>query len=250
MLENIRIVLVRPTHPGNIGAVARAMNNLGLSRLYLVAPEKFPSTEASARAAGAIDLLESASVFDSLDAAITECQWVIGSSARSRRIEWPVLDPRSCGERLVMHAQRGAVALLFGHERTGLTNEEVDCCHALVHIPTNSNCPSLNIAGAVHILAYEIQQAYSRLELRPDSTVAIQHHTPVDHREMRRFYRQLDEVLMNIGFLDPLNPRLLMRRLIRFFNRAMPDRAEMNILRGILTAVQASRKDLDTVDRE
>jgi TrmH family RNA methyltransferase len=250
MLENIRVVLVRPSHPGNIGAVARAMKNLGLSRLIIVAPENYPSFDASARAAGAIDVLEIARVVDSLDEAIAECQWVIGSSARSRRIEWPVLDPRIGAETLLLHAQRGIAALLLGHERTGLTNEELDHCHALVHIDTNADCPSLNIAGAAHILAYEIQQAYSRLAGRPKGLPASPGHIPVDHHEMRRFYRHLDEVLTDIAFLDPKNPRLLMRRLIRFFNRAAPDQIEMNILRGILKSVQTSRKNLDSASRE
>lgn len=240
VLNNIRIVLVRPTHPGNIGAVARAMKNLYLQRLCLVAPDGFPSVEASARAAGADDLLESATVSSTLEEALDGCQLVIGSSARARRIEWPELDPQACGERLVAAAQGGPVALLLGRERTGLTNEELDRCHFLVHIPTNPGFASLNLAGAAHILAYEIERAYARAEL-PAAEVRKRKPIPVGHEEMARFYRHLHDVLVHIGFLDPARPRLLMRRLIRIFNRAALEQNEVNILRGILTAVLAPR---------
>ena len=241
VLNNIRIVLVQPTHPGNVGAVARAMKNLYLQALYLVAPDGFPSAEASARAAGADDLLASASVCESLDQALDGCHLVIGSSARPRRIDWPELDPQACGEKLAATARRGPVALLLGRERSGLTNEELDRCHFLVRIPTNPGFASLNLAGAAHILAYEIERAYARTALSPAESRG---NTPVSvgHAEMARFYRHLQEVLVHVGFLDPERPRLLMRRLIRLFNRAAPNQNEMNILRGILTAVLASRE--------
>lgn len=241
VLNNIRIVLVRPTHPGNIGAVARAMKNLYLQRLYLVAPDGFPSVEASARAAGADDLLASAPVCESLDQALDGCHLVIGSSARTRRIEWPELDPQACGEMLAAAAHRGPVALLLGRERTGLTNEELDRCHFLVHIPTNPDFASLNLAGAAHILGYEIERACARAEL-PPAGARKRTPVPVGHEEMARFYRHLQEVLVHVGFLDPKQPRLLMRRLIRLFNRTAPNQNEMNMLRGILTAVLASRE--------
>jgi tRNA (cytidine32/uridine32-2'-O)-methyltransferase len=243
MLSNLRIVLVRPTHPGNVGATARALKNMSLRTLYLVAPEDYPSREATDRAVGAVDVLQGAVVCGSLDEALQGCHLVIGTSARSRRIEWPALDPGICAQRLVDGARRGPVALLFGQERTGLTNAELDLCHFVVTIPSDRNYSSLNLAAAVQILAYEIHRA----TLAPAAASALEAGAgrPVGSEDMQRFYRHLEEVLQQIDFLDPANPRLLMRRLMRLFNRAAPDQNEMNILRGILTAVQRHRTKLD-----
>ena len=239
-LSDIRIVLVRPTHPGNVGATARAMKNMSLRTLYLVAPENFPSAQASDRAVGADDLLREAVICASLDEALEDCHLVIGTSARPRRIEWPAIDPAGCARRLVDGAQRGSVALLFGQERTGLLNAELDRCHYVVTIPADKTYSSLNLACAVQILAYEIHQAgHAGTSINaPDDREG----SPVSHEDMLRFYRHLEEVLQQIGFLNPDNPRFLMRRLMRLFNRTGLDRNEMNILRGILTAVQASRR--------
>jgi TrmH family RNA methyltransferase len=235
-LSNIRIVLVRPTHPGNIGATARAMKNMSLRRLYLVAPEKFPSPEATDRAAGADDVLENAVICPLLEEAIKDCHLVIGTTARSRRIEWPTLDPLAGARRLVERAGQGPVALLFGQERTGLLNEELDRCHGMVTIPADSEYSSLNLASAVQILAYEIYRA--NLTAAATSETAEPLGRAVNQEDMQRFYQHLEKVLQQIGFLDPANPRLLMRRLMRLFNRAGLDDNEMNILRGILTAIQ------------
>jgi tRNA (cytidine32/uridine32-2'-O)-methyltransferase len=248
-LSNIRIVLVRPTHPGNVGATARAMKNMSLHHLYLVAPEDFPSADATDRAAGADDVLENAVICASLDEALKDCHLVIGTSARPRRIEWPALDPESCARRLVDGAQQGPVALLFGQERTGLLNAELDRCHFVVTIPADSNYSSLNLACAVQILAYEIHLAglsgpSARLaDAREGSRLA-------SDEDMQRFYHHMEEVLQLIGFLDPANPRRLMRRLMRLFNRAELDHNEMNILRGILTAVQQHHEKLDKNNQE
>lgn len=240
-LSNIRIVLVRPTHPGNIGATARAMKTMALRRLYLVAPETFPSPEATDRAAGADDLLESAVVCATLDEAIRDCHLVLGTTARQRRIEWPALDPAEGARRLVEAAPRGPVALLFGQERTGLLNTELDRCHFMVTIPADREYSSLNLAAAVQILAYEIHRAV--LAGSPTTgTGEARTGRPVSSEAMQRFYEHLEQVLQETGFLDPDNPRLLMRRLMRLFNRASPDDNEMNILRGILTAIQQSRR--------
>lgn len=217
------------------------MKNLYLQHLYLVAPDGFPSAEATARAAGADDLLASAAVCESLDQALDGCRLVIGSSARTRRIEWPELDPQACGEKIVVVARRGPVALLLGRERSGLTNEELDRCHFLVRIPTNPGFASLNLAGAAHILAYEIERAHARVASSPAAPRRCAP-APVGHAEMVRFYRHLQQALVHVGFLDPDQPRLLMRRLVRLFNRAAPNQNEMNILRGILTSVLASRE--------
>lgn len=237
-LENIRVVLVRPTHPGNIGGTARAMKNMGLDRLCLVAPERFPDAEADARAADARDVLRSAAVFDSLDAALGDCVLAIGTSARARRIGWPTLSPGDCAMRLLDTASMGAVALLFGQERTGLTNEELDRCHAVVSIPVSPGYPSLNLACAVQVLAYEIYQAWQRRQGGPESDGTAARASRATAEEMDRLYEHFERVLVRIGFFDPENPRLLMRRLVRLFNRAELDQNELNILRGILTAVE------------
>lgn len=247
-LSNIRIVLVRPTHPGNVGATARAMKNMSLHHLYLVAPEDFPSADATDRAAGADDVLEGAMICRSLDEALKGCQLVIGTSARQRRIEWPGLDPESCARRLMDAAQQGPVALLFGQERTGLLNDELDRCHFVVTIPADSNYSSLNLACAVQILAYEIRLA--GLTVPSANLPDARADRPVSDEDMLGLYRHMEEVLRLIGFLDPANPRRLMRRLMRLFNRATLDHNEMNILRGILTAVQRHREKLDRNNQE
>ncbi len=233
---NIRIVLVRPTHPGNVGATARAMKNMAMRSLYLVEPERFPSPEATDRAAGADDVLDSAVICASLDEALKDCHLVIGTSARPRRIEWPTLDPAAGGGRRGAGAQQGPVALLFGQERTGLLNSELDRCHFVVTIPADQAYSSLNLASAVQILAYEIYRAV--LAGRPGEAMEAREGRLASSEDMQRFYQHLAEVLQQIGFLDPDNPRYLMRRLMRLFNRAGMDDNEMNILRGILTAIQ------------
>ena len=236
----IRVVLVETTHPGNIGAAARAMKAMGLSRLCLVNPARFPHAEATARASGADDLLVAAEVHESLASAIAGCRLVVGASARRRRLACPELDPRQCAERAVAEAAFGEVAVVFGRERNGLTNQELDLCHHLVHIPTVPDFASLNVASAVQLVAWEIREAVLRADA-PPAGVEEEDDLP-DAGEMERFYAHLEEVLVEIEFLDPNNPRHLMRRLRRLYNRARPDRTELNILRGILTAVQRRAK--------
>lgn len=236
---NIRIVLVRPTHPGNVGATARAMKNMAMRSLYLVEPERFPSPEATDRAAGADDVLESAVICASLDEAIKDCHLVVGTTARQRRIEWPTLDPAEGARRLAEAAQQGPVALLFGQERTGLLNAELDRCHFMVTIPADKEYSSLNLASAVQILAYEIYRAILA-DIQSEATEP-RAGRPASSEDMQRFYQHLEEVLQQIGFLDPNNPRLLMRRMMRLFNRVGMDDNEMNIMRGILTAIQQGR---------
>jgi len=238
-LFDIRIVLIRPTHPGNVGAVARAIKNMQLESLYLVSPEDFPSPEATARAAGAGDVLERAVVCDSLDEAIKGCHLVIGTTARMRRIEWPELDTVACARTLLAGSRQGPVALLFGQERMGLTNPELDRCQYVVTIPSNPEHPVLNLACAVQILAYEIYRA--ELAGRVADDQQEREAELVGSEDMRLFYQHLEEVLHQTGFLDPDNPRFLMRRLMRLYNRAQLDRNELNILRGILTSIQKPR---------
>ena len=232
LLQGVRIVLVEPTHPGNIGAAARAMKAMGLEHLCLVAPARFPSAEATARAAGADDVLHAARVVDSVDEAVADCGLVLGTTARVRRIEWSVIDPREAARRAVGRSARTPVAVLFGRESAGLTNVELDRCHALIRIPAAERFSSLNVAAAVQIVAYEVRTAAGG----PGVAAAPAQAPAATAEELEGFYRHLEETLVRIGYLDPAAPKLLMRRLRRLFSRAGPDRAEVNILRGILTA--------------
>jgi len=234
---SIRIVLVGTTHPGNIGAVARAMKNMGLSDLALVKPRHFPHEEATARASGATDLLDNATVVDTLAEALTDCIYVAGASARPRAINWPTMGPRDCAERMISEARSGKVAAVFGPEKSGLHNDDLDLCHTLLTIPTNPDFSSLNLAMAVQVFAYELRVA-STLDAGPAFQTEA---PPASSEEMEHFYIHLETVLRDIRFLDPDNPRHLMRRLRRLFIRARPDQNEVNILRGILTAIDRIR---------
>ncbi len=239
-LGNIRIVLVNTSHAGNIGATARAMKNMCLSRLFLVNPANYPNPEATARASGANDVLAEATDCGTLDEALAGCLWVVGATVRPRTIGWPTLTPRNAASEVISRTVAGPVALVFGRERMGLTNEEVDKCQALVTIPGNAEYCSLNVASAVQILAYEIHLAALAAEdLPPTETSERGVPSPAD--DMERFYVELEKVLVGIGFLDPDNPRKLMRRLRRMFGRTGPDNNELNILRGMLTAIQQTQ---------
>lgn len=231
---SIRIVLVGTTHPGNIGAVARAMKNMGILDLALVSPAHFPHNEATARASGAVDVLKNAAVTDSLAEALKDCVYVAGASARSRSINWPTLEPRECAAKLLEKSQAGPVAAVFGPEKYGLTNEHLDLCDALLTIPTNPEFSSLNLGMAVQVLTYELRAAGTD---RSPSTYESDAPLPTSG-DMEYFYTHLEDVLTDLEFLNPDNPRHLMRRLRRFFIRARPDQNELNILRGILTAVE------------
>ena len=235
----IRIVLVGTTHPGNIGAVARAMKNMGLSDLALVNPKYFPHDEAISRASGAADILDRATVVDTLAEALTDCVYVAGASARSRTINWPSMGPRDGAERMIQESGHGKVAAVFGPEKTGLHNDDLDLCHTLITIPTDPNFSSLNLGMAVQVLTYELRVA-SMLNEGPVFDVEA---LPATSEELEHFYEHLENTLIDIEFLDPDNPRLLMRRMRRLFIRARPDKNEVNILRGILAAVDRMRKE-------
>jgi tRNA (cytidine32/uridine32-2'-O)-methyltransferase len=236
MLNKLRIVLVETSHAGNIGAAARAMKNMGLARLYLVNPRQFPHADASARASGADDVLAQAVVCASLDAALMGCGFVVGASARLRSLSVPVLDPRQCAARVRIEAMATEVALVFGREQSGLTNDELGRCHHLMHIPGNPDYSSLNLAAAVQVLSYELRMAGAV------AAPIAEGEPPVPAEDMARFYEHLQDTLIKIGFLDPQNPRIMMRRLRRLFNRARPDQVELNILRGILSAAQGHHR--------
>ena len=235
---SIRIVLVGTTHPGNIGAAARAMKNMGVTDLALVNPRYFPDKEATARASGAEDLLDNATVTENLPDAIADCVYVSGASARARAISWPCLEPRECASKLIEESARGPVAAVFGPENSGLSNEDLDHCDALLTIHTNPDFSSLNLAMAVQVLTYELRAAQAEKPAGYSADVPL-----ATSRDLELFYEHLERVLTDLCFLDPDNPRHLMRRLRRLFIRARPDQNEVNILRGILTAVERGRDD-------
>jgi TrmH family RNA methyltransferase len=230
-LSHIRIVLVGTTHPGNIGAVARAMRNMALSRLYLVQPKFFPHEDATARAAGADQVLADAVVCDSLPAALADCTLVIGASARVRSIELPPLDPHACAGQMLAHAGNGDAALVFGPEHSGLSNTQLDLCQQRVCIPSDPTFASLNLAAAVQVLAYELYRQAGAAPAAPQPR-----NPPASRDEVERLFVHLEQTLNGLDFLLPSNPQRAMRRLRALVNRAAPDQNEIQILRGILSA--------------
>lgn len=238
LLGSVKIVLVETSHPGNIGGVARAMKNMGLSQLALVNPNDFPSQTASSRASGAADLLAQAQVFSSLEQAIADCEVVIGASARLRKVAWPQLDARETASLALEKAaesKAGAkVAIVFGREDSGLTNAEMDLCQYLAHIPSNPDYSSLNLAAAVQVFSYEC-----RMACKPGLVVSKGYkHPAASSEQLEGFYDHLYLTLQQIEFLDPNKNARFMRRMRRLFHRAGLDVKEVDILRGILTAAQ------------
>ncbi|SDL35622.1 tRNA (cytidine32/uridine32-2'-O)-methyltransferase [Modicisalibacter muralis] len=248
MLERIRIVLIGTSHPGNIGGVARAMKNMGLRDLALVTPRcEARSSEAISRASGADELVAAARIHETLDAAVSDATLVVGASARSRTLPWPMITPRQLGETLAaeLAPDDARLALVFGREDTGLTNAELQRCHRHVHIPTAADFSSLNLAAAVQVLAYECRQAWLATQESTqeppgdDSPFGTAWDNPLaSHADLERFFEHLERSLIAIDFHDPDNPRQLMARLRRLYLRARPDQMEINILRGILSAVE------------
>lgn len=246
MSLNIRIVLVNTSHPGNIGGVARAMKNMNFDQLHLVEPRKFPHPEADARASGATDILENACVHTTLEEAIADCHIVVGTSARGRHIPWPVVDPRELSGVLGSVTTEKRVAIVFGREDRGLTNEELHLCHHHVHIPSNPDFSSLNLAAAVQVITYELRMASLYAEQAQKDKPQWGADWDIDlasSEELERLFTHMEETLVDIDFLDPENPRQLMPRLRRLYLRALMDKVEVNVLRGILTATQKLKKD-------
>ncbi|MGA2023776.1 MAG: RNA methyltransferase [Steroidobacteraceae bacterium] len=240
MSNSIRIVLVETSHPGNIGASARALKNMALDELVLVRPRYFPHPEASARASGADDLLARARVEPDLAAALQGCGFVLASTSREREQNFRLLDVREAAQRLVLEAAQQPVAVVFGSERTGLTNEDLNCAHALLRIPANPAYASLNLAMAVQITSYEILRARALAVVQRPAPRAAPLAPP---EELERLYAHLAIVLEQIDFRDRTQSgRHLMNRIRRLLQRAEPDTNEVNILRGILTAVQQQRR--------
>ncbi|HZJ95595.1 MAG TPA: tRNA (cytosine(32)/uridine(32)-2'-O)-methyltransferase TrmJ [Thiopseudomonas sp.] len=250
MLERIRVVLVNTSHPGNIGGAARAMKNMGLKSLFLVEPRKYPHNDANARAAGADDILNGAQVVASLEEALQGCSVVLGTSARDRRIPWPLLDPREAAE-TCLNAWRADhqadIALVFGREYAGLTNTELQRCQYHIHIPADPEFSSLNLATAVQVLAYEVRMAWLKETEQPTHMPEVEAtgmlgSAPATHESLELFYEHLQQTLIEIDFLDPAKPRHLMARLRRIYGRSQLKKSEVNILRGILTETQKAAR--------
>jgi TrmH family RNA methyltransferase len=239
MLQHpIRIVLVDTSHPGNVGAVARAMKNMALDDLVLVRPQSFPHGEAVKRASGADDVLERARVVSTVEEAVSDCGFVAATTSRERDQNFRVLDVRDAAVRVVQETVRSPVAMMFGAERTGLTNEDLAFAHVLVRIPANPIYASLNLAMAVQLVCYEFYRAAGARYESPEPLVPL-----ASGDEMQRLYDHLAEVLELIEFRDRTqNGTILMQRIRRFLQRAELDQNEANILRGILTAVQQRRR--------
>ena len=240
MLSHIKIVLVETTHPGNIGAVARAMKNMAMANLWLVSPKIFPSAEATSRASGADDVLAKATICKSLQEAIADCQIVIGASARCRTISWPEMTPRECAEHVVPNGSDNKIAIIFGRENSGLKNHELDLCHFLLRIPCNSEYSSLNIAAAVQVVCYEL---FVRADLHESVVIGDRGKIPKARAmQMESFYMHLYQALTDIGFMHPDKSKSIMRRLRRIYNRVQLDTKELDILRGILRMSQDNQR--------
>lgn len=244
LLDNVRIILVNTSDCRNIGSAARAMKTMGLSQLILVDPIEMPNGQAQALAAGATDVLANARVVNTLAEAITDCGLVVGTSARSRTLPWPMLEPRGCGEKLVAEASNFPVALVFGRESSGLTNDELQLCHFHVQIPANPEYSSLNLAMAVQTLSYEVRTSYLIAQQKDQQAVESYHQSQSEDEqypiveETERFYQHFEQALKATGFIVPSHPGLIMTKLRRLFNRARPDVKEVKMMRGILASVE------------
>ncbi|MCP1440068.1 tRNA (cytidine32/uridine32-2'-O)-methyltransferase [Erwinia persicina] len=241
MLHNIRIVLVETSHTGNMGSVARAMKTMGLTNLYLVNPLVKPDSQAIALAAGASDVIGEAHIVDTLDEALAGCSLVVGTSARSRSLPWPMLDPRECGIKSVQEGQQAPVALVFGRERVGLTNEELQKCHYHVAIAANPEYSSLNLAMAVQIIAYEVRMAFLQSQETTQPDYEESPYPLVD--DLERFYQHMEQMMVRSGFIREGNPGQVMSKMRRLYTRARPERDELNILRGMLSSLEKPKSE-------
>ena len=257
MLANVRIVLVNTTLSANIGAAARAMKTMGITDLCLVEPKIFPSAEATALASGASDVLASATVVASLEDAVADCSLVIGASARHRTIPWPLMNARQAGEAVRQESASQKVAIVFGREDRGLTNEELQRCNYHVCISADADYGVLNVASAVQVLAYEVRMAHLLAEATPTpeaNRMPVQFlewdQKVVPHGDMERFYEHFERMLLDTGFLTEDNPRQLMARARRLFGRVRLDRLEYNMWRGIFTRLQEIAGELKTIKEQ
>lgn len=237
MKDNIRIVLVNPSHPGNIGATARAMKTMELQHLCLVNPKDFPHATATAMAAGADDILSNATICSNLTTALTKTKIIIGTSARPRALQLPTLNPRQAAELITTESKTNNIAILFGRENNGLTNEELDLCNYHLYVPTNPKFSSLNIAAAVQLICYEIKMAQTITDrpFSPSTELATMD-------DVQNFYQHLQQTLIDIDFLKLANQHSPMAKLKLIFNRALLEKSEVSMLRGILTTINAALK--------
>ena len=253
LLSRIRVVLVEPTHPGNIGAVARSLKTMGLSRLVIVNPQKFPHDEAIKRAAGAESVLNSAVIVDDVQQAISDCTLVLGTSVRDREVSWPTFDPRVSASNMLKHISdnlgagtnsQPEVAILFGRESSGLTNQEMDLCHSQIRIPANAEYSSLNLASAVQIISYELQMqvlvvASEGSSCNKDRDNSFEQRQQLANKEQQHGHiMHLHNVLEKLEFFKKKPPELLMRKLTRLYNKSDLSVEEIQILRGILSSVE------------
>lgn len=238
MLDSIRIVLVNTSHTGNIGSVARAMKTMGLKELTLVDPVNKPDSHASALAAGATDILANAQIVDTLEEAIADCELVLATSARNRTLDWPLLGPRDAAAKMLAEAPKHKVAVVFGRENNGLTNEELQLSQYHLHIPTNPDYGSLNLAMAVQTVCYELRMQH--LEAAEGQSLYTHTGEIADYpraEQLEMFYQHLEQTLYHTGFIVKQHPGQVMTKLRRLFNRARPEESEINILRGILASI-------------
>lgn len=252
LATQVKIILVRPSHSGNIGAAARAMKTMGLKDLALVNPSQFPDQQAIARAAGADDLLQAANCYTSLDAAIADCHYVYACSARQRHLSWPVCEPDVASEQVVLRFNKNPkdkIAILFGHEQSGLTNAELSVCHAQIIIPSVAEYSSLNLAAAVQVICYALRTAelqYHKSNTTPEMknfaavTACMDDDVPATMQQLQGLYQQLEQQMYAVGFLDRRQPKLLMQRIKRFFQLRPVGAKEVNIFRGFLSNVARS----------
>ena len=235
-LDFVRIVLVATTHPGNIGSTARAMKTMGLDKLYLVNPKIFPDKRAYEMSAGADDLLDNVVLCESLEDALKGCKLAIATSARARDLNLPGFTPAEAADFIASQSDQTEIAIVFGREHAGLTNDELLHCHYHMNIPSNPEYSSLNLAQAVQIVAYELRMKI----LAPKAEVA----SSIDHlaniEDIDRFYEHLNKVLIDIGFIKPSNPKRMMQKLKRLFNRVQLEDIEVRILRGILSQIEST----------
>lgn len=252
MLDRIRIVMVNTSHAGNIGSAARAMKTMGLKHLWLVAPAEFPSRRdrADAMASGATDLVADARVVSTLDEALGDCSLVLGASARQRRISWPHLDAEKGMQLALSQAATGDVAILFGREQSGLSNDELQRCHAHIEIPGNPEYPVLNVAAAIQVICYELRKQWLKQQ-EPRETVSQPlmpvelvrwDDQPATSEKLEQFFVHCEQALLDIGFFEADTPKKLMSRVRRLFMRARPDERELRMLRGILSSAQSSAR--------
>ena len=234
--------MVEPSHPGNIGAAARAAKTMCIENLVLVNPAEFPSGQARARATGALDVLERAELYDTLNDAISDCTFVVGSSARQRGLQCPEIAPSELGEKVWQEVASGNVAIVFGRESSGLSNKELDQCHYLTTIPSNWEFSSLNIASAVQVICYEIYKAYLAKTNTRAEAIDENQDILATAEELEHLLVHMKQVLEEIEFFDPKQPKLLMRRLRQLYSRARLTQVETNILRGILSATQKFKR--------